>query len=122
MAFPRALFFDAAGTLFTVRGSVGEHYSRIARRYGKEVLAEEIETQFCQVFPLAPPLAFPGVQDPKELKEREKAWWYELVRQVFAPFGPFPGFAAYFEELFSFFARAEAWQLYPEARGGLETL
>ena len=32
----RVVFFDAAGTLLEVRGSVGEIYSRVAGQYGIE--------------------------------------------------------------------------------------
>ena len=49
----------------------------------------------------------------------EQDWWKQLVRQVFEPFGPFDSFDAYFDELFAYFARAESWELYPEA---IETL
>jgi putative hydrolase of the HAD superfamily len=114
----KAVFFDAAGTLFTVRGSVGEIYCRIAHKHGKEVEVKDLEAGFRRCFSSAPPLAFPHVA-PERLAELEKRWWHDLVWQIFAPLGPFPGFAEYFTELFSFFARAEAWQLYPET---LETL
>ena len=42
----KAVFFDAAGTLFTVNGSVGEIYARLARAYGKEVAVTDLEAGF----------------------------------------------------------------------------
>ena len=36
----KMIFFDAAGTLFHVRGSVGEIYARFAARYGQQVAPE----------------------------------------------------------------------------------
>ncbi len=54
-----------------------------------------------------------------KLEERERAWWKELVRRVFEPFGTFSRFDDYFSELFRYFGRADAWSLYPET---LETL
>jgi len=117
----KAVFFDAAGTLFTVRGSVGEIYSRIAYRHGKEVAVKDLEAGFQRCFSSAPPLAFPGAA-PEQLAELEKRWWQELVWRIFAPLGPFPAFEEYFVELFSFFARAGAWQLYPETIEALEVL
>jgi len=117
----KAVFFDAAGTLFTVRGSVGEIYSWIAYKHGKEVTVKDLEAGFHRCFSAAPPLAFPGAA-PERLAELEKQWWYDLVWEVFAPLGPFPGFEEYFTELFSFFARAEAWQLYPETIEVLKVL
>ncbi len=114
----KAVFFDAAGTLFTVRGSVGQTYCQIAQRHGKEVEVKDLEAGFRRCFASAPPLAF-SPTDPERLAELEKQWWHDLVWRVFEPLGLFPRFEEYFAELFSFFAQAEAWQLYPET---VETL
>src|SRR5215475_2865899 len=109
----KAIFFDAAGTLFTVNGSVGEIYARLARDYGKEVAASDLEAGFRRCFPVSPPMAFPGAA-PTQLRDLEKQWWRTLVQNVFAPLGLFPRFDDYFEALFRCFAQAEAWNLYPE--------
>jgi putative hydrolase of the HAD superfamily len=118
---PKAIFFDAAGTLFTVNGSVGEIYARLAREHGKEVTVPDLEAGFRRCFATAPAMAFPGAA-PAQISTLEKQWWRDLVQQVFAPFGPFPQFAEYFDALFTFFARAEAWRLYPETAETLTTL
>lgn len=117
----KAVFFDAAGTLFTVNGSVGEIYTRLARTYGKEVAVQDLEAGFRRCFATAPPMAFPGTL-PEQVLTLEKQWWYDLVQSVFAPLGPFPQFAAYFDALFAYFARTEAWQLYPETADTLTAL
>jgi putative hydrolase of the HAD superfamily len=117
----KTIFFDAAGTLFTVNGSVGDIYARIARDYGKEVAVSDLELGFRRCFAAAPPMAFPGAA-PEQIPTLEKQWWRTLVREAFAPLGPFPAFDAYFDALFNFFARAEAWRLYPETLSTLETL
>jgi len=117
----KAIFFDAAGTLLTVNGSVGEIYARIARDYGKEVSVADLEAGFRQSYALAPSMTFPGAS-LKQIPALEKQWWRNLVREVFAALGPFPRFDEYFEALFSFFARAEAWRLYPETLSTLEEL
>jgi len=109
----KAVFFDAAGTLFTVNGSVGEVYARLARQYGKEVSVADLEAGFRRCFAAAPPMAFPDTS-AEQVRVLEKQWWRELVHDVFAPLGPFPRFADYFEALFAYFARADAWRLYPE--------
>ncbi len=114
----KAVFFDAAGTLFTVNGSVGEIYARLARDHGKEVSVADLEAGFRRCFATTPPMAFPGAS-PEQVLVLEKQWWRDLVQSVFASLGPFPRFAAYFEELFACFARAHAWRLYPET---IETL
>lgn len=117
----KSIFFDAAGTLFTVNGSVGEIYARIAREHGKEVSVKDLEAGFRRCFADAPPMAFPGAS-PDHILDLEKTWWRGVVHGVFAPLGPFPRFTAYFDALFSYFARTEAWQLYPETRQTLTTL
>ncbi len=109
----KSIFFDAAGTLFTVNGSVGEIYARIAREHGKEVSVKDLEAGFRRCFAAAPPMAFPGAA-PERILELEKKWWRDVVQDVFVPLGPFPRFAEYFDVLFAYFARTEAWQLYPE--------
>jgi putative hydrolase of the HAD superfamily len=109
----RAIFFDAAGTLFTVNGSVGEIYAHLAREHGKEVSVSDLEAGFRRCFADAPPMAFPEAS-ADQILVLEKQWWRNIVHDVFAPLGSFPRFADYFEVLFSYFARTEAWQLYPE--------
>lgn len=110
---PKAIFFDAAGTLFAVNGSVGEIYARLAGEHGKDVSVSDLEAGFRRCFASASPMAFPGAS-PKQILIFEKQWWRDIVHDVFAPLGPFPRFNDYFEVLFAYFARTEAWQLYPE--------
>ena len=117
----KAIFFDAAGTLFTVNGSVGEIYARIARDYGKEVSVSDLEAGFRRSYVTAPPMAFPDAA-PGQIPALERQWWRDLVQAVFSSLGPFPRFDEYFAALFSFFARAEAWRLYPETLLTLEKL
>ena len=117
----KAIFFDAAGTLFTVNGSVGDIYARIARDHDKEVAVSDLEKGFRRCFAAASPMAFPGAE-PEQILTLEKHWWRSLVQEAFAPLGPFPAFEAYFEALFHFFAQAEAWRLYPETLSTLAAL
>lgn len=117
----KAVFFDAAGTLFRVKGSVGERYAHLAHEYGKAVSVQELEAGFRRCFAEAPPMAFPGVA-VEHIPHLEKVWWHEVVLQVFAPLGPFPRFEAYFNALYDLFAEPQAWQLYPETRHTLTAL
>jgi putative hydrolase of the HAD superfamily len=117
----KAIFFDAAGTLFTVNGSVGAIYARLAHAYEKDVFIRDLEAGFRRCFADAPPMAFPGAA-PEQIVSLEKQWWRDIVYDVFVPLGPFPRFHDYFEELFAHFARTEAWQLYPETLATLTTL
>jgi len=117
----KAIFFDAAGTLFTVNGSVGEIYARLAQEHGKDVAVSDLEAGFRRCFADAPPMAFPGAS-PERILILEKQWWRDIVHDVFAPLGPFPRFNDYFEALFAYFARTEAWRLYPETFATLTAL
>jgi FMN phosphatase YigB (HAD superfamily) len=46
----KAIFFDAAGTLFTVNGSVRAIYARLAREHGKDVAVADLEAGFRRYF------------------------------------------------------------------------
>lgn len=118
---PNAVFLDAAGTLFESVRPVAVTYAEMARRYGKRVPFEEVSQRFRHCFATAPPMAFPGSEGP-QLKALEKDWWRDLVRRIFEPSGPFASFDDYFDELFAYFARADSWVLYDDARATLEAL
>ncbi len=117
----KVIFFDAAGTLIKPVRRVGESYALLAQRYGVEVSAPQITARFRSCFDAAPPLAFPGAP-LAGLEDLERNWWRDLVQRVFEPFERFTDFDAYFAELFSYFARPDAWELYPEVGETLSTL
>ena len=112
------VFLDAVGTLFKVKGSVGGIYSRIARSYGVETDSDSLEHMFAAAFrgKLA---ATPGVV---ATSEEEKFWWHEIVREVFGSRMSGSHLDAYFHEVFEFFRRAQAWELYEDTLDALETL
>lgn len=118
----KMVFFDAAGTLFEVRGSVGEIYARLARRSGIEAVPEEIQRGFARQFRAQPPIAFPIETPEAERLALERAWWRNLVRAVFAGPRAFPRFDEYFTEVFEFFRGAEGWRLYDDVEPTLAAL
>ena len=118
---PKAVFLDAAGTLFESVKPVAVTYAELARRHGKDVPTEEVSRQFRHCFATAPPMAFPG-SEGQRLRLLERAWWHDVVRRVFEPSGPFPAFEDYFDELFAYFARADSWVLYDDAKASLDAL
>jgi len=75
----KAVFFDAAGTLFTVNGSVGEIYARLARDHGKEVSVADLEAGFRRCFAAAPPMAFPAAS-AEQIRVLEKMAGKPMVR------------------------------------------
>jgi putative hydrolase of the HAD superfamily len=114
----KAVFFDAAGTLFKPVRRVGESYAAIAAKHGVTVSAGQINERFRVCFDDAPRLAFPGA-DGDDIVQLERDWWKRLVAEVFKPWASFADFDDYFNELFAYFAEPTAWTLYPET---LETL
>lgn len=116
----RSVFFDATGTLFRVRGSVGEIYSRVASRYGRFVDPSRLEAAFKEQFQKTERPNF-SVAGPLEWSQIERSWWHALVSAVFTEERP-AEFDRFFDEVYELFATKEGWELYPETRGVLERL
>jgi putative hydrolase of the HAD superfamily len=124
MIRPQVIFFDAVGTLFGVRGSVGEVYGKIAWRYGVDVPTEVLDQAFYQSFKMAGSPAFPG-HDRAEIPKLEFEWWSAIAAQTFKQanvFDQFSDFSKFFAELYSYFETAEPWILYPDVIPTLEKL
>lgn len=112
----KVVFFDAAGTLFHVKGSVGDIYLRHAGKYGVKqtpAMLESLNAAFHRAFKDAPPPVF-AVKEPAEIKRCERLWWFDIVHNAFYRVGMFEGFDDYFDEVFEAFSRPEVWTLYPE--------
>ncbi len=105
----RAVLFDAVGTLFHSRGTIGEIYRGVATTYEFYTDARAIDKEFIS-----------------RVKARgvpiEKADWKALVVSVFAKLGPFPRFDEFFEEVYEVFRTDQGWHCYPETVSVLETL
>jgi len=121
MSDTQVIFFDAADTLFHVKGSVGEVYARHARKYGVTVGQDVVQQAFAKAFADAPPPVF-AVSDPQEIKSCERLWWFDVVHNVFYRVGMFEGFDEYFEDVFAHFSRPESWELYPDTVPALQSL
>jgi putative hydrolase of the HAD superfamily len=109
----RAITLDVAGTLVEPREPIGETYARIARAFGIAARPAEVETRFRRALRAAPPLAFPGT-DARDRTTRERAWWRDVVRAALGPGASRPRFAACFEALFTYYAQADAWRVFPD--------
>jgi putative hydrolase of the HAD superfamily len=121
---PEVILLDAVGTLFGVRGSVGEVYSNVACQFGVDVPAPVLNQAFLQSFKNAGAPAFPGT-DPSELEAKEFTWWLTIATQTFKQAGAlqqFSDFAAFFTELYAHFATAEPWILYSDVCPALQRL
>jgi putative hydrolase of the HAD superfamily len=114
------IFFDAAGTLFKVRGSVGEIYSRIAGHYQAATDPKQVETAFRAAFHAK---SLEGFQSREQAGLRaERAWWMDVVRRVLGGTMKPEVLRNYFDEVFEAFRSARAWELYEDTRPGLERL
>ena len=108
----RAVLFDAAETLFTTRGSVGEIYGAVARRYGSQVSADVIQAAFARHFRGAGPLS---AQD-------QSRWWKDVVHRVFSEVGMVENFDRFSDEVYDTFRDSQGWVLFPETLEVLKDL
>jgi putative hydrolase of the HAD superfamily len=118
----RAVFFDAAGTLFEAREPVGRTYARLARDFGLDAPEDAVDASFRRAFGAAPGLAFGYGLRHDELRRLERGWWRDRVGETFAPLGNFPDFDAYFDALFAYFADPRHWIADVEAAAILRRL
>jgi putative hydrolase of the HAD superfamily len=119
---PNVIFLDAVGTLFGVKGGVGEAYRQVALQFGVDVPAAILNRAFFQSFQAAGSAAFPDTP-AAALSEKEFAWWRAIATQTFQQAGvleQFRDFDAFFAALFAYFATAEPWFVYPDVRPTLE--
>jgi putative hydrolase of the HAD superfamily len=98
------VLFDAAETLFTTRGTVGEIYGEVARRYGSTSNPSDIQSAFIRQFRHSGPLT----------TDNEKGWWKDVVHRVFADVGMVPNFDQFFDDVYEQFRDGRGWRLFPE--------
>jgi putative hydrolase of the HAD superfamily len=118
---PKAIFFDAAGTLIRLTKSVGQHYALVAERQGLSLDAAALDHAFARVWKEMPLRA--GTGEPRE--DDDKGWWRDLVERlldrVSAGLDPLDR-DTFFEAAYGHFAEAGVWELYPEVREVLDAL
>lgn len=120
----RVVFFDAADTLFRVKGSVAEIYLHYAVQYGFPQTQESlpaIRQAFSRAFREAPPPIF-AATEPAQLKQSERLWWFDVVHNVFYRVGMFERFDDFFDRIFEVFEDAGSWSLFPETLSTLTSL
>ena len=109
----RAILFDAAGTLISLREPVGETYARAVRKYGGEANAQRLDDAFRATLRSMPPMVF-GDRSEAETLQLERDWWRRLVRAAFDAAAVAIGareLEPCFDDLFEHYARREAWHL-----------
>jgi putative hydrolase of the HAD superfamily len=115
------IFFDAAGTLFDVRGSVGAIYSRVARRHGVDADPATVQKAFSNAFRDRSASGFSDrfAGDPVAA---ERSWWLDVVRAVFARRMSEAVLEEYFDEVFEAFRRADSYEVFPDTLASLDRL
>ena len=116
----RAVIFDAGGTLLYPADPVGETYARFARQHGVKISAESTTTAFRQAMKDLSPRAKGKV--PNDGNDR--VWWRQIVLKSL-PEQAFPESAAFelfFEQVYLYYAKPEAWGVYPEVPEVFEAL
>lgn len=116
MEQPKVIFLDAMGTLFGLRGTVGEIYGALAAQVGVYVAPKTLDQTFIESYKSSNPLAFPGVE-PSQVPELEFQWWRSLARSTFSLAGvleQFEDFGTFFKQLYDYFAQSEPWYVYDD--------
>ena len=117
----KTILFDAAGTLFYLTKTVGEHYAYVGREVGLNLDAQQLERAFHSAWQQMP--RRPAIDVPRE--NDDKGWWRELVGRVLDQVAHSLSELDrdnFFEIAYEHFAEAGVWQLYAEVPEVLEKL
>jgi len=117
----RAILFDAAGTLFFLTKTVGDHYAYVGRQCGLDLDAQELDRAFRIAWQEMPRRS--AIEGSRE--NDDKGWWRELVGCVFDQVALSLSELDrdnFFEVAYEHFAEAGVWELYPEVPEVLEQL
>ena len=117
----RAILFDAAGKLFHLTKTVGDHYAYVGHEVGLELDPQQLARAFHAAWQQMP--RRPAIDGPWE--NDDKGWWRELVGHVFDQVAPSLSELDrdnFFEIAYEHFAEAGVWELYPEVPEVLEQL
>ena len=118
---PKAIFFDAARTLFYLPRGVGYHYALVASELGLKWDSAELDRAFHNAWNAMP--ARDPVDGPRE--NDDKDWWRQLVDLVLDEVASSMNELDrdnFFEIAYEHFAEAGVWELYPEVPEVLEKL
>jgi putative hydrolase of the HAD superfamily len=117
----KAIFFDAAGTLFHLPRGVGYHYALVGQEIGLKLDSRQLDRAFNTAWNAMPRRE--PVEGPRE--DDDKDWWRELVDRVLNEVASSLNELDrdnFFEIAYEHFAEAGVWELYPEVLEVLENL
>jgi len=110
MGEPRAILFDAVGTLMRPEPSVSGAYTAVAARHGVTLDQAEVERRFRQAFARQDAIDA-AERDNRTDQQRERQRWRGIVDDVF---GEIPQTDAIFADLWDHFADARNWRLFDD--------
>ncbi|RJP22859.1 MAG: HAD family hydrolase [Candidatus Abyssobacteria bacterium SURF_5] len=119
-----AVFLDAGYTLFTAKPSPSKHYHRVCVRHGADITLKQVIDAMRAVWveQVIPEMNDPGA-DFVCSDEEDREWWWNYDRAVFKRLNiPEEKHRIVFEDIYSFFGNASAWELYPDTLESLEKL
>ena len=117
----KAIFFDAAGTLFYLTRTVGDHYALVGAELGLRLEPTVLDRAFYSAWSQMRPR--PAINGPRE--NDDKDWWRKLVDVVLDQAAPKLGELDrdnFFEIAYEHFAEAGVWELFPEVVDVLQDL
>jgi putative hydrolase of the HAD superfamily len=109
----KAIFFDAAGTLFHLTKTVGDHYALVGEEVGLNLDAKKLDDGFYSAWAQMPPRD--PIDGPRE--NDDKDWWRELANHVLREAAPEVGELDrdnFFEVAYEHFAESGVWELYTD--------
>ncbi|HVU87045.1 MAG TPA: HAD-IA family hydrolase [Pirellulales bacterium] len=115
---PRAVLFDAVGTLIRPEPSVAAAYARVGRRHGIEIAEAEMHGLFRAAMAQQDEIDR-RLHAGRTSQERERERWRGIVADVF---GAAPQAGAIFDDLWEHFANPQHWQLFDDASGAWQAL
>ena len=118
---PKAIFFDAMGTLFYLTHNVGHHYALVGSELGLKLDAAKLDCAFNAAWSSMPTRE--AIDGPRE--NDDKDWWRDIVERVLHEIAPALSELDrdnFFEIAYEHFAEAGVWELYPEVPDLLDKL
>ncbi len=119
---PRAVLFDAGGTLIEARPGASAVYGRVLSRWGPEVDESDVAPIFQEVWSELTQAHPRGLDRYHLLKGGEREWWGEFLRRVLARLDHPAPWEPVLAELFEAFADPALWHVFPEVGEVLATL
>lgn len=117
----KAIFFDAADTLFRLTHTVGWHYALVGREVGLQLDAAALDHAFLVSWKRIAPRPQEGIAR----EDDDKGWWRDLVFDVLRQVAPELhelDCDNFFKVAYEHFAEAGVWELFPETAEVLEQL